>query len=244
MDGARSLCGGLKVGELQFLDGFLGFVLEGCVGVETPTYRPVVIWGGRCRTGEAADKGGHFCRMPEGLSAGAKARVLFGGGYGPLRLRSGQALDSLVKRPFRGEIGPTSSWQGLKLNDELTAFIGLTKVMPLLQNLQGRTVARVYRQARPRGYPGRGLTRNLCGSPRGIVDSGAGIGYSGLLARCCAWGLCVCTRTGWTMPLVGVGWSRPRAQGCVGTVTNPAEPEPSKGPAGAVLTRTDLFGCG
>jgi hypothetical protein len=49
-----------------------------------------------------------------------------------------------------------------------------------------------------------GLTRRLgCidpGEPRLFVDSAPGFGYSGDLARCCAWGLCVCTRTNWSSP--------------------------------------------
>jgi len=96
--------------------------------------------------------------------------------------------------------------------------------MPLLQSLQRRTFDRVFHQLRSCA-----LIQSFPESRRGIVDSGAGFGYSGLLARCCAWGLCECTRTGWLMPLMGVGWSRPRAAGCVGMVTNPAEPEPLKG---------------
>jgi hypothetical protein len=77
----------------------------------------------------------------------------------------------------------------------------------------------------------RGLNTLRC-APRALrvfVDSQPRFGYSGDLARCCAWGLCVATRTGWTMPLLGVGWSRPSAAGCAEAGADPAEPEPLEG---------------
>jgi hypothetical protein len=41
-----------------------------------------------------------------------------------------------------------------------------------------------------------------------FVDSSARFGYSGILARCCAWGLCVFTRTRLVDALVGCFWDR------------------------------------
>jgi hypothetical protein len=52
-------------------------------------------------------------------------------------------------------------------------------------------------------------------SARLFVDSGAQFRYSEILARCCAWGLCVFTRTCWLMPWIDVPWGWPEQDvGC------------------------------
>ena len=68
-----------------------------------------------------------------------------------------------------------------------------------------------------------------------------GFGYSGDLARCCAWGLCVGVlkddflalrtfiRTGWLIPLAGFGWNRPLAAESVEADADSAGPEPLEG---------------
>ena len=55
--------------------------------------------------------------------------------------------------------------------------------------------------------------RSAC-QVRLFVDSGAGITYSGVLARCCAWGLCVFTRTRLVETLEGTAGAGMAAAGC------------------------------
>src|SRR5580658_9662967 len=73
-----------------------------------------------------------------------------------------------------------------------------------------------------------------------FVDSAPGFGYSGDLARCCAWGLCrgpqrqvfvdgAFIRTSWLIPLTGVGWSRPPATEGAARFASSVEPEPDEG---------------
>jgi len=97
--------------------------------------------------------------------------------------------------------------------------------------------------------------------PQVVVDSAMRFGYSEILARCCAWGLCVgppsrvsiegvshkspgLGRSIFLRKLAGTGQRLPDFQIYVRVGADPDQSEPFRGSTPAILTRTGLFGSG